>query len=100
MFEVLDRTLQAEVDLGREDEFGGIGVTGSVKIVVEIGVEGGLASTLSNFCKENYKHRLTLLGMEAISGLYYILITIIIDAARSDTPNWSVTLMIVIDDAS
>jgi hypothetical protein len=34
------------------------------------------------------------------SGLYYKLITIVIDAARSDAPNWSVTLMIVIDDAS
>ncbi len=34
------------------------------------------------------------------SGLYYKLITIIIDAARSDAPNWSVTLTIIIDDAS
>ncbi len=34
------------------------------------------------------------------SGLYYKLITIIIHAARSDAPNWSITLMIVIDDAS
>ncbi len=35
-----------------------------------------------------------------ISGLYYKLITIVIDAARSDAPNWSVTLTIIIDDAS
>jgi hypothetical protein len=33
-------------------------------------------------------------------GLYYKLITVVIDAARSDAPNWSITLMIVIDDAS
>ncbi len=35
-----------------------------------------------------------------ISGLYYKLITIVIDAARSDAPNWSVNLTIVIGDAS
>jgi len=34
------------------------------------------------------------------SGLYYKLIPIVIDAARSDAPNWSVTLTIVIEDAS
>ncbi len=34
------------------------------------------------------------------SGLYYKLITIVIDAARSDAPKWSVTLVIVIDDTS
>jgi hypothetical protein len=33
-------------------------------------------------------------------GLYYKLITIIIDATRRDAPNWSVTLTIVIDDTS
>jgi len=35
-----------------------------------------------------------------IIGLYYKLSTIVIDAARSDAANWSVTLMIVIDDTS
>jgi hypothetical protein len=39
-------------------------------------------------------------GLSSIRGLCYKLITIIIDAARSDAPNWSITLMIVIDVAS
>jgi hypothetical protein len=34
------------------------------------------------------------------SGLYCKLITIIIDDARSDAPNFSITLTIVIEDAS
>ncbi len=33
-------------------------------------------------------------------GLYYKLIMIVIDAARNDAPNWSVTLTIVIDNIS
>ncbi len=98
----------------RESKKGAGGSKRPYEATFWIAMKGGrrFASTAAKYLGKIVIYTLAYCGTKLITavkvsccrpqtnGLYYKLITILIDAARSDAPIWSVTLTIVIDDAS